>query len=201
MQESTTESVPGTFITYQGSGVNYDVMDPFKIAAQRLAGLTASYCLQYGFQEEPWSRGESAYVMRVVDPAKFAYLADVNEGLGTKSVIADDYHPSSDTVRPHFNISIDNFAMCVNDLLTTGALPLVCAMHLAVGSSDWFENEQKWMEILKGWSHACDITECVWGGGETPTLKRIITPGEVLLSGSASGVIRSPEDVIRESRI
>jgi phosphoribosylformylglycinamidine cyclo-ligase len=38
------------------------------------------------------------------------------------------------------NIGIDTVATIVNDMITTGALPVSVAMHAGVGDAAWFEN-------------------------------------------------------------
>lgn len=49
-------------ISYRKSGVDYDKLDPIKIAAQSAAKTTAKNHKLFGYQEMAASRGESAYV-------------------------------------------------------------------------------------------------------------------------------------------
>jgi phosphoribosylformylglycinamidine cyclo-ligase len=79
-------------------------------------------------------------------------------------------------------------------MLTLGNLPISLAMHLAVGDSNWFNNEQRTNDLIEGWGDACDQAGCIWSGGETPTLKGIIYPEASLLSGSALGINLSDFD-------
>ncbi|HEY9583924.1 MAG TPA: AIR synthase-related protein, partial [Candidatus Paceibacterota bacterium] len=69
---------------------------------------------------------------------------------------------------------------------------LSVAMHVAVGTSDWFNDEKRSGDLIAGWKNACNLARCAWGGGETPTLRGIVVPETVLLSGSATGVIKKP---------
>ena len=73
-------------LSYEDSGVNYDLVDPLKVAAQRAAASTASHLAAHGFSEVAASRGESAYV---VDVGPF-YLASIVECLGSKVLVADE---------------------------------------------------------------------------------------------------------------
>src|SRR5574343_877507 len=73
-------------LTYDQAGVNYDLIDPLKINAQRAAAATASHLAGHGFSEVKASRGESAYV---VDVGPF-YMASIVECLGTKTLVADE---------------------------------------------------------------------------------------------------------------
>ncbi|MBP9869845.1 phosphoribosylformylglycinamidine cyclo-ligase [Patescibacteria group bacterium] len=171
--------------SYAKSGVNYDLMDPFKRAAQKAARETDFNVAGQDFTALEWTRGESAFVLRA--PGSGFVIGHVEEGLGTKNLVADAMYES--TGRSHYDlVAQDTVAMIVNDLLTLGLAPLSVAMHLAVGSSDWFKDETRSNDLISGWREACHMAQCAWGGGETPTLKGIITPGTCLLSGSAVGV-------------
>lgn len=182
-------------MTYSGSGVSYDAMDPFKRACQ-LAGLETAENIQRlsggEFKELKASRGESAYLIETAD----SFLAHVEEGLGTKNLVADAmYAITGKTYYDH--IAQDAVAMIVNDMITLGAVPLSVAMHLAVGTSDWFDDTQRWTDLIEGWKTACNLARCVYGGGETPTLKDVIIPGTAVLSGSAMGIVKPKERLIR----
>jgi phosphoribosylformylglycinamidine cyclo-ligase len=87
--------------------------------------------------------------------------------------------------------------MIVNDLVTLGALPLAVAMHLGVGSSEWFRDELRTTDLISGWSKACDLARCAWGGGETPVLKGMVEPQAVVLAGSAIGIVKPKDRLIR----
>jgi phosphoribosylformylglycinamidine cyclo-ligase len=181
-------------MTYAGTGVNYDVMDPFKRMAQLAARETAGNIARLNgglFREFEPSRGESVYLIE----AAGSYLAHVEEGLGTKNLVADEMYVR--TGKSYYNrIAQDTVAMIVNDMITLGALPLSVAMHLAVGTSDWFNDENRTGDLITGWKNACDSARCIWGGGETPTLKDVVIPGAVVLSGSAIGIVKPKERLI-----
>jgi phosphoribosylformylglycinamidine cyclo-ligase len=169
-------------LTYQSVGVDYSTMDPFKKAAQLAAQETRKTMERFGFNELEWSRGESAYLFHT----PIGTFAHVEEGLGTKNLVADTV--SLFTRKSHYNqIAQCTVAMIVNDMATLNVMPVSIAMHLAVGNSDWFKNEERSKDLVEGWAKACTLARCVWGGGETPTLKDIVIPGTVSLSGSGVG--------------
>lgn len=178
-----------TPITYASTGVNYDAMDPFKRLAQLKARATAGSLERFGAREVEASRGESAYVWEEQD----GYRAFVIEGLGTKNRVADETRKF--TGRTHYDsLAQDTVAMIVNDLIVVGADPQVINAYFAVGSSDWFSDEQRAKDLVEGWAKACSLAGAVWGGGETPTLKGIIEePDTIDLSGSAVGIVRPKE--------
>jgi phosphoribosylformylglycinamidine cyclo-ligase len=178
--------------TYAASGVDYGLLDPFKRAAQEAAAGTAGNLARFGLREVPGTRGESAYLIEAPD----FFLAHVEEGLGTKNRVADVM--AGLTGRGFYDaIGQDTVAMIVNDLITVGALPVAVAMHLAVGTSDWFRDARRAEDLVRGFRRACDLAGATWGGGETPTLKGIVAPGEAVLAGSAVGIVRPKERLIR----
>jgi len=175
-------------ITYSSTGVNYDAMDPFKRLAQLRARATSKNFNRFGMREIEASRGESAYVWEEQD----GYRAFVIEGLGTKNRVADETRKI--TGKTHYDaIAQDTVAMIVNDLIVVGAEPQVVNAYFAVGSSDWFSDEERSKDLVEGWARACNLAGAVWGGGETPTLKGIIEPDTIDLSGSAIGIVRPKE--------
>jgi len=172
-------------LSYQQSGVDYDRLDAFKRACQRAAATTASALAGHGFSEPASIRGESAYLMEGSDE----YLAHVEEGLGTKNLVADAMLAL--TGRSYYrNVGIDTVATIVNDLVTSGTLPISVAMHAAVGDAEWFANAGRSDELAAGFAEGCRQAGAVWGGGEAPTLRGIINPETIVLAGSAIGRIR-----------
>ena len=171
-------------LSYESSGVNYDQLDAFKRACQLAARTTAGLLREHGYAEPATTRGESAYLMEAPDH----YLAHVEEGLGTKNLVADAVQAA--TGRNYYReIAIDAVATIVNDLVTCGALPISVAMHAAVGESAWFADAGRMQALVDGWAEGCRQAGAVWGGGETPTLKGIVNEATIVLAGSAIGKI------------
>lgn len=168
-------------MTYVSTGVDYDAMDPFKVKCQKRAALTSRNALRHGISSNEWSRGESAFCFSLT--GRYV-LGHVEEGLGTKNLVADAMRQI--TGKTYYDqIAQDTVAMIVNDPATLGLSPVSIAMHLAVGDSKWFDDEQRTDDLIRGWGNSCDLAGCIWGGGETPTLKGIIYPEAAVLSGSA----------------
>lgn len=175
-------------LTYDQAGVNYDLIDPLKVTAQRAAAATASHLAGHGFSEVKASRGESAYV---VDVGPF-YVASIVECLGTKTLVADEM--AKLTGKSFFaGIAQDTIAMAVNDLITVGATPLVVQAYWAAGGSDWFGDAQRAQALVAGWKAACDTCQVAWGGGETPALAGIVEDGRIDLAASCTGLINPKE--------
>jgi phosphoribosylformylglycinamidine cyclo-ligase len=177
-------SPPNTPLSYEQAGVQYDLIDPLKVAAQRAAAATATHLQSHGFAEVAASRGESAYV---VDVGPF-YMASIVECLGTKTLVADDMHRL--TGRSFFaGIAQDTIAMAVNDLITVGATPLVVQAYWAAGGSHWFADAARSGALVEGWKRACDVCRVAWGGGETPALAGIVESGRIDLAASCTGLV------------
>ena len=172
-------------LTYDQAGVQYDLIDPLKIAAQRAAAATASQLTAHGHSEVTASRGESAYV---VDVGPF-YLASIVECLGSKALVADEMQRL--TGRSFYDsIAQDTIAMAVNDLITVGATPLVVQAYWAAGNSEWFSDVQRSQALVAGWKRACEASGVAWGGGETPALAGIVEAGRIDLAASCTGIIQ-----------
>jgi phosphoribosylformylglycinamidine cyclo-ligase len=177
-----------TTLSYEQSGVNYDLIDPLKVAAQRAAAATGSHLAKHGFSEVTASRGESAYV---VDVGPF-YIASIVECLGSKALVADEMNKL--TGKSYYDsIAQDTIAMAINDLITVGATPLVVQAYWAAGGSDWFSDEQRAKALVAGWKRACDVCKVAWGGGETPALAGIVADGRIDLAASCTGLINPKE--------
>lgn len=174
-----------TGLSYEQSGVNYDALDAFKRACQKAAAETTEALAAHGLSEPAKIRGESAYLIETPEE----YLAHVEEGLGTKNLIADAMLKLTGKSF-YANIGVDTVATIVNDLITTGALPISVAMHAAVGAGEWFADGQRAEDLAAGFALACRKSGAVWGGGETPALKGIVDPATIVLAGSAIGRIR-----------
>ncbi|MBI5123110.1 phosphoribosylformylglycinamidine cyclo-ligase [Candidatus Roizmanbacteria bacterium] len=170
-------------LTYKESGVNYEAIDYLKRIAQQAGEKTVNN-LPKNYQEVSASRGESAHV---IDAGDF-YFASVTEGLGTKSLVADEMYPL--TGKTYYDsLAYDTVAMIVNDLITVGAKPLTLMAYWAAGSSDWFKDKKRAEDLVDGWTKASQDSDVVWGGGETPVLSEIINKEAIDLAGACFGII------------
>jgi len=180
----SAQPAASTSLSYEQSGVRYDLIDPLKVQAQRAAAATASRLGAHGFAEVRASRGESAYV---VDVGPF-YMASIVECLGSKALVADEMGQL--TGRHYYDgIAQDTIAMAVNDLITVGATPLVVQAYWAAGGSDWFADAQRAQQLVAGWQRACEACGVAWGGGETPALPGIVERGRIDLAASCIGLV------------
>ena len=171
-------------LSYAQSGVDYALIDPLKVAAQRAAAATGVQLAAHGFSEVAASRGESAYV---VDIGPF-HLASIVECLGSKALVADAMQQL--TGRTWYDaIAQDTLAMALNDLITVGATPLVAQAYWAAGGSEWFADAERAQALVAGWQRACEACGVAWGGGETPALAGIVEAGRIDLAAACTGLV------------
>ncbi len=189
--EKILQTLTGTPLSYAQSGVKYKKIDPLKKMAQQAAAKTALNLKAKGLEEVVASRGESAYVWKTGKQ----FRAMVVEGLGTKNLVADQMQLL--TGKSYYrSIAQDTVAMIINDLVVVGATPEVINAYFAIGNSDWFSDQNRTTDLIRGWRQACQLANVTWGGGETPVLKDIIHPQTIDLSGAAVGTVPSKKHLI-----
>lgn len=175
--------------------VDYDIADPAKVLAQTEGRATAKN-LPFGFKETEGTRGESAYVFDMGE----MYGAFVQEGLGTKSLIAQSIY--ADTGESFFAaIAQDTVATFINDLISVGATPVVSNAYWSSSSYQWLADHKLTEDFIKGWRTACDAAGVTWGGGETQSLPGVVVGGVLELAGSAFGVIKPKSELITDKNL
>ena len=117
------------------------------------------------------------------------YLASGTDGVGTKLLLAR-------RIGVHDTIGIDLVAMCVNDVICTGAKPLFFLDYLASASLDLEVSKA----ILNGITHGCLQASMALIGGETAEMPGMYSAGDYDLAGFCVGEVRK-EDLLGGSRV
>jgi phosphoribosylformylglycinamidine cyclo-ligase len=170
--------------SYRSAGVDYDVLDAGKRLAMTAALASSGLLAAHGARALDASRGEPAFAFELDGRT----LAFVVEGLGTKSMIARAVLEQTGSNR-FDDVAYDTVAAIANDLCCVGALPLVVNAYFATGSSQWYEQPERFAALVAGWKRACEDAGCAWGGGESPSLSGLLASDEIELAGAAVGAV------------
>ncbi len=114
------------------------------------------------------------------DPSKYAdpVLVSSTDGVGTKANVAT-------AVGRFDTIGLDLVAMCVDDLVCTGAEPLFFLDYISVGHLDPTHAQQ----LVAGVAAGCRQAGCALIGGEMAEHPGMMSDGEFDLVGFAVGVV------------
>ena len=157
-------------ITYSGAGVDIDLADE---AVRRLTPHVRST-----FRPEVLSDiGGFGSVVAIPNGYQEPVLVSGNDGAGTKPLIAT-------ALDQYDTIGIDVVAMCVDDIVTTGAEPLFFLDQITVGKVDPDRIEQ----LVIGFAEGCRHAGCALTGGEIAEHPDSMGENEFDLSGFAVGV-------------
>ncbi|MCK6551662.1 phosphoribosylformylglycinamidine cyclo-ligase [Myxococcota bacterium] len=169
-------------LTYRDSGVDADAGDALVERIGAFAKATHRPGLVAGI-------GGFASLFSLFDALKAAgqsmsdpLLVSGTDGVGTKLKVAF-------AANRHDTIGQDLVAMCVNDVLTTGAMPLFFLDYFGTGRLELGVAEA----VIRGIADGCRLAKCALVGGETAELPGMYADGEYDLAGFAVGVVDRPK--------
>ncbi|MEZ4227230.1 MAG: phosphoribosylformylglycinamidine cyclo-ligase [Polyangiaceae bacterium] len=158
-------------ITYRQAGVDIDAADRLIERIKPLAQSTRTAEVVAGV-------GGFAGLCALPADIEEPLLVSGTDGVGTKLKVAF-------ATGIHDTVGIDLVAMCVNDVITTGARPLFFLDYFACGRLDVEVAEQ----VIGGIAEGCRQSEAALLGGETAELPGMYPEGEYDLAGFCVGVV------------
>ena len=163
-------------VSYKDAGVDIEKGDAFVQAIKPMVEST--------FRPEVLTKigGFAGCVSLNPERYKKPILVSSTDGVGTKLKVAF-------LMNRHDTVGIDLVAMCVNDIVVSGAKPLFFLDYLATSKLD----TEKATKIISGIVKGCIEAECSLIGGETAEMPGFYKGEEYDLAGFAVGIVENAQ--------
>lgn len=152
-------------------------------------------------QTRNFPEAREVVVRSMAHSASFLYCGDkrhswaiTKEGLGNKNWLAEWMYKFGDG-KPHYReIGIDTVLMAANDVITSGALPVLIMDEVSAGDSDWFLDTTRAQDLGEGFYSVAETIGAALGGGESASLRYLVNPlppvySAPVMSASVVGII------------
>jgi len=166
---------PTPSLSYKDAGVDIDAGDALVERIKSVAKRTRRPEVMAGL-------GGFAALCEIPEGYRQPVLVSGTDGVGTKLRLAMN-------LQKHDTIGIDLVAMCVNDLVVTGAEPLFFLDYYATGKL----NVDVAAAVVSGIGDGCELCSCSLVGGETAEMPGMYEGEDYDLAGFCVGVVEKSE--------
>ena len=162
-------------LSYKDAGVDIDAGEALVERIKSVAKRTARPEVMGGL-------GGFGALCEIPAGYKQPVLVSGTDGVGTKLRLALN-------LNKHDSIGIDLVAMCVNDLVVSGAEPLFFLDYYATGKL----NVETATQVVTGIGAGCELSGCSLVGGETAEMPGMYEGEDYDLAGFCVGVVEKAE--------
>ncbi len=166
---------PAPSLSYKDAGVDIDAGDALVERIKSVAKRTRRPEVMAGL-------GGFAALCEIPKGYREPVLVSGTDGVGTKLRLAMN-------LGKHDTIGVDLVAMCVNDLVVTGAEPLFFLDYYATGKL----NVDVAAQVVAGIGDGCELAGCALVGGETAEMPGMYEGEDYDLAGFCVGVVEKSE--------
>jgi len=176
------QAKPSDSLTYKDAGVDID-------AGTELVDRIKSVAAKTRRPEVMSGLGGFGALCEIPGHYKKPVLVSGTDGVGTKLKLALEFGI-------HNSIGIDLVAMCVNDLIVTGAEPLQFLDYYATGKLD----VNVAADVVEGIGKGCELAGCALVGGETAEMPGMYDEGDYDLAGFCVGIVEK-DNIISGAKV
>jgi phosphoribosylformylglycinamidine cyclo-ligase len=184
---------------YAKSGVNYKIMEPFKMAMIEAGKKTLKFPNKRGvyINEDATHAHGAVFEYRGNEPHIWC---QTHEDLGNKNWIAEWMYEK--TGKSYYDaIAIDTALIVVNDVIAQGAMPVVFTDQLEASASEWYGDKKRAQDFSSGLLKICEEVGMALPAGESASVTYLINPKAPVkqiatLSGSVTGIVAPKENLI-----
>lgn len=189
---------------YAKAGVDYSIMEPFKMAMIEAGKKTLNFPNKRGVYINEYATHAHGAVFEYRGEEKHIWCK-TQEDLGNKNWIAEWMYER--TGKSYYDsIARDTALIVVNDVIAQGALPVVFTDQLEASDSSWYGDEVRARDLARGFLEICEEVGMALPAGESASVRYIVNPRPPVkaiatLSGSVTGIVAPASRLITGKKL